>query len=673
MNLETVHIERYGPLTTSIDFDPGINVIYGPNESGKTLLVDALLWMLVEDTSEDRIGQRPFGYVTIDEGAGSYRLDDGETLLDWYKSSVGIELSSATFRDTFVIRSADATLTDEDRYYDRATDVVAESLVADIRRLRSTVAKRGRITSGSGRLWNRQRDGYIKDLRDQARTLRDRLREFIDEQRDVGVPKTRAGLLEARHEQSRLTEEAETLEAANERSRLDELAATRSTLEAMVDERESIPDAEVLNELRNSVKDALKVRSELSRLEHRQTEAAKRGRRLSLGTIAVALVALAIGGVAFATLGVSLASLTGLGLLILLAAAMPAGLAIYYSRVVDGIEGLIRRLEEQREVAFVEAARCGFEVDTLDDLAAMIEDRVHQRRHLEGDISRLRGQLEAELSVSGDSIDELLERTQEELTKQRSTIPTDVAKTYDETRHMEVLNRLEELDELTASLETELETYRDQLRRHFEKVKGIEFEKIGINPPETEVESLDGLDVAVDRLSALIARIERDADNARAAMAALTELEVTERSAVEELFFGTESRVSEYFARITDRRYRSVHYDPEAETIEVELQEGTLLAPEQLSQSTFDQLYFAVRLAFAQALLDDEPGIFILDDAFLAADADRFNRQATVLSDLEAVDWQVLYFTAKRHDRQLLEDNFGATVHELSQIESSAD
>lgn len=43
-----------------------------------------------------------------------------------------------------------------------------------------------------------------------------------------------------------------------------------------------------------------------------------------------------------------------------------------------------------------------------------------------------------------------------------------------------------------------------------------------------------------------------------------------------------------------------------------------------------------------------EEGLFIMDDAFLAADDDRLEKQANLVEELSDEGWQIIYLTAKQ-------------------------
>jgi len=76
MRIKKIHIIKYGPINAlELDISPGLQVIMGPNESGKTLTIDAVIKMLLEGKTRDfehidRVSQEPEGYILFEDSQG---------------------------------------------------------------------------------------------------------------------------------------------------------------------------------------------------------------------------------------------------------------------------------------------------------------------------------------------------------------------------------------------------------------------------------------------------------------------------------------------------------------------------------------------------------------------------------------------------------------------------
>ncbi len=107
------------------------------------------------------------------------------------------------------------------------------------------------------------------------------------------------------------------------------------------------------------------------------------------------------------------------------------------------------------------------------------------------------------------------------------------------------------------------------------------------------------------------------------------------------------SNVADYFKEITNGVYTSVIFEMETGKLKVLRKDDQIFEIENLSGGTYDQLYFTIRLALGEQILQDKTGFFILDDPFIKADSERLQRQIEMLKKICNFGWQVLYFTSK--------------------------
>ena len=121
--------------------------------------------------------------------------------------------------------------------------------------------------------------------------------------------------------------------------------------------------------------------------------------------------------------------------------------------------------------------------------------------------------------------------------------------------------------------------------------------------------------------------------------------EQTMRSARDEL----EPRIGAYLSRITQGRYTQVGADDDLNLRVFSQEKGDWITPEsgELSRGTVDQLYLAARLALLDLLYRDAKPPLLLDDPFVKFDPDR-REQAMALCKEIAQEHQVLLFTC--HD-----------------------
>jgi exonuclease SbcC len=81
--------------------------------------------------------------------------------------------------------------------------------------------------------------------------------------------------------------------------------------------------------------------------------------------------------------------------------------------------------------------------------------------------------------------------------------------------------------------------------------------------------------------------------------------------------------------------------------IKAKRNDNELVEINSLSSGAYDQLYFSIRLALAEEVLNGKKGFLILDDPFIKSDLERLQRQLSLLKRISKLEWQILYFSNK--------------------------
>ncbi len=163
MRVKKIHIDRYGPLR-GIDFDisHGIQVIYGKNETGKTLTIDALIKIMVgkkikEFDGIDRVEEFPEGYLILEKDKNEEIKLNKDLSLSQF-----MDMDAMDLRNIFIIRNSDLSIREEENYYRRVTDKLTGLETEKINKLLSELKDYGRLTSASS-------DASISDSRDYGK------------------------------------------------------------------------------------------------------------------------------------------------------------------------------------------------------------------------------------------------------------------------------------------------------------------------------------------------------------------------------------------------------------------------------------------------------------------------------------------------------------------------
>ncbi len=132
----------------------------------------------------------------------------------------------------------------------------------------------------------------------------------------------------------------------------------------------------------------------------------------------------------------------------------------------------------------------------------------------------------------------------------------------------------------------------------------------------------------------------------------LAELDAAEQSTMARATRFLERRMVKDLARVTGGRYREVRMDDAALGFEVRSTErGDWVSVTDLSHGTLDAVYLAARLGLVRLVMGDRRPPLLLDDPLVTFDDDRAERAIAVIRELTP-DFQVVYLTAsERFDR----------------------
>ncbi len=111
-----------------------------------------------------------------------------------------------------------------------------------------------------------------------------------------------------------------------------------------------------------------------------------------------------------------------------------------------------------------------------------------------------------------------------------------------------------------------------------------------------------------------------------------------------------ETLSSEYFKRITTGRYPRIQLTDHWPEIRLPVDKIVSAHPDQLSAGAADQLYFSLRIAAADLMSQNEKLPLILDDPFVNFDEERYLEALKLVYEL-GQDRQLIYFTARHSVR----------------------
>ena len=182
MKIKKIHITKYGPISgLDLDIGPGLQVISGKNEAGKTLTIDAVIKMLLQGKTRDfedvnRVDEDPEGFILFEDSGGVERKVNIKNGLAKYMDLGGLDL-----RNIFIIRDSDLSLRNECGYYKNITDKLTGLQLEKIDTVMALIKDHGRLKnpSSSAGLSDNKDYGKIASLLSEAKTFEAESREYL--------------------------------------------------------------------------------------------------------------------------------------------------------------------------------------------------------------------------------------------------------------------------------------------------------------------------------------------------------------------------------------------------------------------------------------------------------------------------------------------------------------
>lgn len=653
MHLKRVKVDQYGPIRDfDYDLEPSLHLFYGKNESGKTLLVESIIKLLLGDKDGPfdgigRVGQPPNGFVILEDGENQF------TLPDQGYDSVFSSTTPSDLQNAFIIRDFDLRVprkSDFGRasYFREVTDRITGAQTQAIQSIREELQDIGFLTNStsSARLLN-QKPRKLKDSRKKAEDLAEEIQGYLEEIRTEGVLEKARRKRRLETDLDEIGHELDELEKAEEQARLDRARDLLKKLEGVQAKIDDLEDEES-----SKIDDFQNLQNRIQSHRQRRKEEPVSPAFYRYGTlVTVGLFALAL----IATIVTAGTISSGIAAVLLVAAA---GFGYKYWNVW--------KLDKEARDIVDDAKHSGVSGDALADidqtLEAEIESFEERKQSLNRDEASYLTQLQELFETEGESIDHWQ--------TQIDSLEDQVGETEQEwnaDRHEELVKRKQENSDKLDQLTEELNHHADKLSEFDRTVANLPLEQF-TDVEEPRIESIVELEPTIERLNDFVSTLNTRVETAIGAIEILEEIEEEEVREINYLF-EDDSYALEFFNECCDGNYDGIRYEEADNVVKVTRADGRELSADKLSQGTYDLLYLAIRLKLAQELLDGDPGFLILDDAFLHSDDDRINQEMDLLDELATEGWQILYFSIRNAVRDAVRDNPTAEIEELPPLE----
>jgi len=651
MRLKEIYIERYGPFNqVRIEFCPGVQPIFGDNESGKTLLVDCIIKMLSGKGVGwghplDRVAENPEGFIILEDDNKEFKLEKGQNLADY------LSIDPTELRNIFIIREADLKIPEEAVFYERITDKITGLKIQDIRRIIEKLREIGRLTNANN-LSNAKNFGWPKSKLQEARNLTSEIEEYLKEAEKMGVPQLEANIFQLKIRENLLREKIELLRKAKEKDDFTNLENKLAEAEKLLKDIKNKPAEEIISSLQVKFDEYMKKElgaSFLQRINHFS-------KKLSFVSLPLAT---AVWFILFISKVSNLLELA-LPFILFIISISSIVMFVYSSRRLSNIDSIKKEL-------FMETEKIGITLKSLTELPKELERLRQEIKRLRDLLHQDIGVLRNSLNVNAETEEETLKMAKIKLLEKKATIDLDIDLKFDEEELEKAEAELSGIYEKLKQLNEELSGHKEALKSFSERAYKLDFPFFMDRELDVEVENLESLKLLKKELEDFSRKIEEEAEFCKTAIEIFEEMEKEEEARIEELF-GEQSIASKIFQELTEGRYNKVFYDSNSKEIVVVRPSGEEFPASKLSKGAFDQLYMSIRIDLAQRILGEKKGFFIMDDAFLSSGPRRFKKALKIIKKLADMGWNIIYFTVKLEDAKSLAKISKNEIKELSPL-----
>lgn len=239
----------------------------------------------------------------------------------------------------------------------------------------------------------------------------------------------------------------------------------------------------------------------------------------------------------------------------------------------------------------------------------------------------------AKLEATQNAIKELLGDMSEEQLKQKASEA--------ENTDLTALNEITDIDE-------RLEETNDQITDMSAQIANI---RGSVAQSESEVRALSDIEEDIQRTEHDVTEYEKYSKAYELAIATVQSVSKDIHSNFATQF---NEHISEIVSNVTGGKYDDVKTDDKMLIRASDKQSGRIVGVDKLSSGTIDQVYFAVRIAVADMIIQNKSLPVILDDCFVQYDNERLENMLVLLNRLSA-QRQIILFTCRTNEKESLD------------------
>ncbi|MHA1435281.1 MAG: ATP-binding protein [Candidatus Heimdallarchaeota archaeon] len=628
MRVKRIKVDKYGPLNNlDLSLNPGINVIYGPNESGKSLTMDFLLKKLskkqkAEYKRKDRVKEKPEGYIIFHD-TKDIKLEPNQCLTDFLP-----KIKDADVCRIFVMKDSDLNIPDG-KYYSDITDRLTGLRTDDIDKISKKILEYGFLTIKTKELVDTSKSDNLNSRVEAANTLRNEVSKYIRKIEKDNLQVLEGEIFTYNIKLKRVEEDLKKQKVAKQIHEFKKNKDAIEEIEFCKGKIEKLPEADFLNSLKVKL-------SEYITNETSYQNFSKISKFSKWGIIPSFLFCFVFWLVWIFTTQPIIGIFTPI---------MTSFFLLSYSILWFIAYNRMKSQNELRTEIIDNGKKMGVEEETIEVIGELLESNLESIDDYNEKITENYGALKRSLDLIVDS-EKVIEQAEKKLLEIEGKIDLKLKTKYKQSKVNDLEQSINKLRDTISSKEGDLEQHNEKLLEFSRSLSTLNISSSLNDEFDLHIENSDSLSVLIKRLENFINFIENRATTCRNALEIFDTISIEEKAKINQLF--DEDSVSiGLFKEMTNGKYDDIVFMSESGKIFVKKSSGGEISAEDLSEGAYDQLYFAIRVDLAQRILENNSGFLIMDDIFLSFDTDRLTEAFDILKKLKDMDWQIIYFTAK--------------------------
>ena len=644
MKIRKIKINDYIVLPRiDLDLEEGFNVIYGPNGSGKTLIIEAVKKLLGKEKRKSR--DYPRGEITIMEGEDKILTFTGDKNLEEI-----VPITQDRLENIFITIDGALNIENGKEFYEKVvTDLIGIN-ISDIDDIQSYLQDLGRFTSNLKRSDSAKHNKPSSQIK-KANSIRDKIKIFLNDSEWSKERSLEYENMILEKNKTEINSKLENLRKAKKIKQLDSMEAKLKDIKDINIAIEKKNEDSIIN-LENGVNEYLK---NYEKPEYYQN-LMKKNRNFWIATLLSTFLFYTISGIFYNEWGNFGFSLPIFSLFI----------SIYFFLKEKKMNRSYINQKNKGVKLLLEAKNNNYQIDTMEELEFIISNEKEELKKLKLEKGESLAVLKHVYNNYNPKISFDIENMDKFILEEKEKYKISEYIEYDEDLEYNLGNQKDEINEEITENNKILNKFNSVIESLDKEISLVKFEEFMNKNINWEITNLEALEKADEILEEFVKKIETDYECAFEANEIFEEI-YNEESEKMQKYMNEETEISKITEQITDNFFQNIRYDAETDNFLLIRNGRKEQKVGELSSGELSQLYFAIRLALAKCCIDN--CFLIFEDPFMYSDDERLERQIKILSYFVSKDWQVIIFTAKQSLREKLEKISSNNVIELYRID----